>query len=130
MLRLQREEQGAADADRRGRAEAEEHLAREPRDGRPARAQPHLLRRPDRLRRSAVVFVRGIGHDCGLPSVRTMRTRLLVLAAELEFGGGEQPIDDHVVALDAVVDELAVAFGADDPERRHLALARCRSETR
>src|SRR6185437_4474328 len=48
---------------------------------------------------------------------------LLVLAAELEFGGAEQPIDDHMVALDAVIDELAVTFGADHPERRQLALA-------
>src|SRR3546814_3981370 len=48
---------------------------------------------------------------------------LLMLAAELEFGRGEQPIDDHVITLDAVVDELAVPFGADDPERRQLALA-------
>ena len=46
-----------------------------------------------------------------------------MLAAEPQLGRGEQPIDDHVVALDAVVDELGAAFRADDPERRHLALA-------
>jgi hypothetical protein len=46
-----------------------------------------------------------------------------MFAAELEFGSGEQAIGDHVIAFDAVVDELAIAFGADDPERRQLALA-------
>ena len=107
LLRLQGEEQRAADADRRDGAKAEQHLAREPRHRRPARiaaASPAAAdRRSDRPRR---LFVRGVGHDCGLPSVRTMRTFCLVLAAETELGRGEQPIDDHVVALDAVVDEL------------------------
>jgi hypothetical protein len=27
-----------------------------------------------------------------------------------------------VIALHAIIDELAVAFGANNPERRHLAL--------
>src|SRR6185312_4266529 len=48
---------------------------------------------------------------------------LLVLAAELEFGRGKKPVHDHVVALDAVVDELAIGLGADHPEWRQLALA-------
>src|SRR5207244_3797976 len=48
--------------------------------------------------------------------------RLLVFAAKLEFGRGEQPIDNHVVALNAIIHELAFAFCADHPERRHLAL--------
>ena len=72
---------------------------------------------------------RGFGHDCGLPSVRTMRT-FFCSRRRAELGRGEQPIDDHVVAPDAIVDELGVAFRADDPERRHLALADAGSGTR
>ena len=52
-----------------------------------------------------------------------MRTFCLRIAAEPELCRGEQPIHDHVGALDAVVDEFGAAFRADDPERRHLALA-------
>src|SRR6185437_12539665 len=48
---------------------------------------------------------------------------LLVLAAELEFGPGKKPVHYHVVALDAGVDELAIALGADHPEWRQFALA-------
>ena len=40
-----------------------------------------------------------------------------------QFGGGEEPIDDHVVAPDTVIDELTVPFRSDHEERRHLALA-------
>ena len=47
---------------------------------------------------------------------------LLVLAPEFELRRAEESVDDHVVALDAVVDELTVTLGADDPERRQLAL--------
>ena len=40
-----------------------------------------------------------VAHDAALPSVRTMRTRVLaVLAAEPQLGRGEQPVDDHVFA--------------------------------
>lgn len=46
-----------------------------------------------------------------------------MLAAEPEFSGGEQPIDDHVVASYVVIYELGTALRPDDPERRHLALA-------
>ena len=48
---------------------------------------------------------------------------LLGIAAEPQLGRGEQPVDDHVVALDAIVHELGAAFRADDPEWRHFALA-------
>ena len=71
MLRLQREEKGAADAKRGGCAKAEQHLARQARDGRPADTQPHLLRRAGR---PALFLPGSVGHDCGLPSVRTTRT--------------------------------------------------------
>ena len=74
MLRLQGEEQRAADADGRDGAKTEEHLARKPRHGRPAGSQPHLLRRPVASRGPRRLVMRGVGHDCGLPSVRTMRT--------------------------------------------------------
>lgn len=44
--------------------------------------------------------------------------------AEPQFGRGEEPIDDHVMAADAIVDQFGgVAFGAHDEERGHLALA-------
>ena len=74
MLGLQGEEQRAADPNGRDGAEAEEDFAGEPRHGRPAGAQPHFLRRPIASRRPRRLFMRGVGHDCGLPSVRTMRT--------------------------------------------------------
>lgn len=49
--------------------------------------------------------------------------RRLLALAETEFGGGEQPIDDHAVLPDAVIDELALAFRSDDEEWRQLALS-------
>src|SRR3546814_20697356 len=39
-----------------------------------------------------------------------------------QLGGGEQAVDDVVVAPDAVVDELVVACGTDHEQRRRLAL--------
>ena len=74
VLRPKSEEQRAADADGRNRAKAEEHLAGEPRDRRAAGPQPHLLRRPIAVGRSRRLVMRGVVHDCGLPSVRTIRT--------------------------------------------------------
>ena len=73
MLRLQGEEQRAADAERRGRAEAEEHLAGQAGDRRPAGSKPHLLGWTTAYR-SAPPSSGFVRHDCGLPSVRTMRT--------------------------------------------------------
>jgi hypothetical protein len=67
-LRLQREEQRAADAEGRSRPKAEQNFAGQTGDGRAVRPQSHLLRR------TTPVFMGRIGHRCGLPSVRTMRT--------------------------------------------------------
>ena len=54
-----------------------------------------------------------------------MRTRFWELpAAEPQLGRGEEPVDDHVIATDAVVHEFGgIALRADDEQRRHLALA-------
>jgi hypothetical protein len=71
MLRLQRYKKGEADAKRGGRAKAEQHRARQARNGRPANTQPHLLRRTGR---PALFLAGSVSHDCGLPSVRTTRT--------------------------------------------------------
>ena len=45
-----------------------------------------------------------------------------MLATKPQLGGGEQPVDDVVVLPHAIIDELAVAFGPDDEQRRRLAL--------
>ena len=74
VLRPESQEQGAADSDGRNRAKAEEDLAGEPRHRRSAGPQPHFLRRPIAVGRPRRLFMRGFGHDCGLPSVRTIRT--------------------------------------------------------
>src|SRR5260221_13555053 len=46
---------------------------------------------------------------------------LLMLTAHAEFSCGKQTVDDVVVLPHAVVDELTVAFGADDEQRRGLS---------
>ena len=74
QMRLQSEEQRAADADGRDGAKTDEHAARKPRDGRPAGSQPHFLRRPVASQGPAASSCGRVCHDCGLPSVRTMRT--------------------------------------------------------
>ena len=73
-LRSESQEQRAADPNGRSRAETDQDLAGEPRDGCPAGSQPHFLWRPTAVRRPRRLFMRGVAHDCGLPSVRTMRT--------------------------------------------------------
>ena len=70
MLWPKREEQRPADADGSHRAQAQQHLARKPCDRRAARAEAHLDRRPP----VAARIVGAVRHDCGLPSVRTIRT--------------------------------------------------------
>src|SRR6516162_6556794 len=47
---------------------------------------------------------------------------LLMLATKAQFGGAEQPVDDVVVLPHPIIDELAVAFGSDDEQRRCFAL--------
>jgi hypothetical protein len=74
QMRLQREEQRAADADRGDSAKTDERSARKSGHRGPAGSQPHLLRRPITTRWRRRLFMRGVCHDCGLPSVRTMRT--------------------------------------------------------
>src|SRR5215468_4634900 len=51
-----------------------------------------------------------------------------MIAAEAKFGGREQPVDDVVVLAGAIVDELGASLGAEDEERRHLALANAARE--
>src|SRR6516165_979184 len=64
--------------------------------------------------------------DRGLPSRPPVGAHdadlLLMIAAEAKFGGGEQPVYDVVVLACAIVDELGATLGAEDEERRHLAL--------
>jgi len=45
-----------------------------------------------------------------------------MLTTEPEFCGCKKPIYDQHIAVGAIVDELGLAVGADDEERRHLAL--------
>ena len=45
-----------------------------------------------------------------------------MLATKPQFGGAEQPVDDVVVLPHPIIDELAVAFGSDDEQRRRFAL--------
>src|SRR5262249_19297318 len=47
---------------------------------------------------------------------------LLMIATEAKFGGGKQPVHDKVVLACTIVDELGATLGAEDKERRHLAL--------
>jgi hypothetical protein len=125
VLRLQREEQRAADPGRSDDAKANSTLRES--------------RVTERAGLAAAAFPGegGVDRRQGgpLPPLEARRSRLrppvgaddahllLMIAAEPQFGRGEQPIDDHVVALDAVVHELGAALRADHPERRHLALA-------
>jgi hypothetical protein len=52
-----------------------------------------------------------------------MRTRLVALGAHLEFRNLKEAVDDHVAALDSIVDKLGrLAVGPNQEERRHLAL--------
>jgi hypothetical protein len=44
------------------------------------------------------------------------------LLAKARLGGGEELVDDVVVAADAVIDERIATIGADDEERLRLAL--------
>ena len=70
-LRLQGEEQGGADPGRGDGAEACQHPAGKAHHRGSPRTQAHVLGWASGLRGS---FGRRVGHDCGLPSVRTMRT--------------------------------------------------------
>src|SRR5262249_29303644 len=47
---------------------------------------------------------------------------LLMIATKAKFGGGKQAVHDIVVLACTIVDELGAALGAEDKERRHLAL--------
>ncbi len=44
------------------------------------------------------------------------------ITAHAEFGRCKQTVDDVVVLPHAIVDELAIALGADDEQRRRLSL--------
>ncbi len=70
---LQGKEQRSRNGQRQHQTQGNDHLARQARDGRPARPQPHLQPCFSSSRRC-----RGIRwnfrHDCGLPSVRTILT--------------------------------------------------------
>jgi hypothetical protein len=46
-----------------------------------------------------------------------------MFAAEAELGSGEQPVDHVVVLACTIIDEFSAAFGTEDEQRRHLALA-------
>jgi hypothetical protein len=49
--------------------------------------------------------------------------RLLLLAAtKTQLSRSEQPIDDQDVLVNTAVDDLGLALGTDDEDRRHLAL--------
>src|SRR6267154_4502201 len=48
---------------------------------------------------------------------------LLRVGAEAQFRRGEQAIDNVGRTFDAVIDELGLAGGSDDKERRDLALS-------
>src|SRR4029453_15259498 len=48
---------------------------------------------------------------------------LLMIATEAKFGGGEQPVHDIVVLACTIVDQFCATLGAENKERRHLALA-------
>ena len=122
-LRPQGQKQGATNSKRRNRAKPEKDFAGEPRHGPPAGPQLHFLRRSVAGWELARPAIWGIGHDRGLPSVRTIRTFCWGSPPSRKLGCGEQPIDDHMVALDAIVHELGAAFCADYPERGHLSLA-------
>ena len=47
---------------------------------------------------------------------------LLMLTAHPQLGRGKKPVDDEVVLPHAIIDELTVALGTDDQQRRCLAL--------
>jgi integrase len=66
-MRLQCEKQRGCDAGSGNDAEPDQHLARQPRDRGAARAQPHLPL-------GAAGLWSRVAHDCGLPSVRAIRT--------------------------------------------------------
>src|ERR1700751_1745389 len=53
---------------------------------------------------------------------------LLFLAAETQFGRGEQTVGDQDIPVDSIVDELGLAVLADHEQRRHLALSDPRRE--
>jgi hypothetical protein len=73
MVGLEREEEGAADTKCRSRAQAEKHSSRQTSDRRPARPKSHLLGRTTASAWLAVL-TGSIRHDCGLPSMQTIRT--------------------------------------------------------
>ena len=65
------------------------------------------------------------------PPVSADDTNLLLgIAAEPQLGRGEQPIDDHVVALDAVVHQLGAALRRRSPRAAASRPGRCRPGTR
>src|SRR5690606_10038064 len=47
---------------------------------------------------------------------------LAIAAAKAQLGSTEQAIHDQDVLVDAAVDDLRFAIGADDEDRRHFAL--------
>ena len=115
MLRSQREEQRAADADGGHRAQAQQHLARQPRDWGAAWAQAHL-RDGSRASPSSLGARRSrLRPPVGADDADV----LLMFAAEPQLGRGEQPIDDHVVAAHAVIHE----FGGRPRRRSRRAAA-------
>ena len=73
--------------------------------------------------RTRSLVLRCVGHDCGLPSVRTMRTFFWGSPPSRSSAAANSRSTIMWLPLDAVVHELGAALRADDPERRHLALA-------
>src|SRR6516164_389377 len=53
---------------------------------------------------------------------------LLLLAAETQFGRGEQTVGNQDIPIDAIIDELGLTVLTDDEQRRHLALTDSRRE--
>src|SRR3546814_4842631 len=91
-----------------------------------------MSRRPPRSTRTDTLFPyttlfrsrlrSGAGRDAGNAVGTADADDLLRIGPQAQLGGGEQAVDDVVVAPDAVVDELVVACGTDHEQRRRLAL--------
>ena len=101
--RIERPDVSAEDGETADAGETGEHFSGETGDGRTLGTQPQLLGDAS----SAVMTV--VAHMRRPPVAADDPDLLLVLAAEAELGGGEEPVDDVEVAVGAVVDELRLA---------------------
>ncbi len=116
-------------------AALEGHDQRRPMPSPAATPSPISTRRESRTtrggsgrRRSAAAMSRSLPPRSGAApliarAIGAHDAHALLPVAEAQLGGGEEPVDDHEVLPDAVVDELPLALRPDDEERRHLALA-------